>query len=91
SSDDDQFKASYNVIYYGPPAEVSRDELICRLLGDSVKEESGVEPKYFGASAYYEQGIISAHGVPTVCFGPSGGGAHSEEEWVDLDSVYKAS
>ncbi|MCK4583684.1 M20/M25/M40 family metallo-hydrolase, partial [Candidatus Bathyarchaeota archaeon] len=48
-------------------------------------------PKYFGASAYYEQGIISAHGVPTVCFGPSGGGAHSEEEWVDLDSVYKAS
>lgn len=91
SSDDDQFKASYNVIYYGPPAEVSRDELICRLLGDSVKEESGVEPKYFGASVYYEQGIISAHGVPTVCFGPSGGGAHSEEEWVDLDSVYKAS
>jgi acetylornithine deacetylase len=30
---------------------------------------------------------ISAAGIPTVVFGPDGGGAHAEEEWVDLASV----
>lgn len=31
--------------------------------------------------------LLAAHGVPTVLYGPSGGGAHGRDEWVDLASV----
>ena len=34
--------------------------------------------------------IIHNKGIPAVAFGPSGFGAHGSEEWIDLDSVYKA-
>jgi acetylornithine deacetylase len=31
--------------------------------------------------------FVAAAGIPTVVFGPDGGGAHAVEEWVELDSV----
>jgi acetylornithine deacetylase len=31
--------------------------------------------------------FTQAADIPTVVFGPGGGGAHSVEEWVDLASV----
>jgi acetylornithine deacetylase len=31
--------------------------------------------------------VLSAAGIPSVLFGPSGSGAHAIEEWVDLNSV----
>ena len=31
---------------------------------------------------------LAAAGVPTVLFGPAGGGAHGDVEWVDLASVH---
>jgi acetylornithine deacetylase len=34
--------------------------------------------------------IIHGKGIPAVAFGPSGFGAHGAEEWIDLDSVFKA-
>ena len=36
-----------------------------------------------------EAGHFQAAGIPTVVFGPCGGGAHATEEWVDLSSVEK--
>jgi acetylornithine deacetylase len=87
SLEDEQFKASYKVLFSRPPSEVSKDEPICNLLGDSIKETLGTSPVYWGAPWYLEQEIISNHGIPTVCFGPTGEGIHTEVEWVDLDSV----
>jgi acetylornithine deacetylase len=34
-----------------------------------------------------EAGVLNAAGLPTVVFGPAGGGAHTDAEWVDLESV----
>jgi acetylornithine deacetylase len=31
--------------------------------------------------------FVAVAGIPTVVFGPDGGGAHAVEEWVELDSV----
>jgi acetylornithine deacetylase len=31
--------------------------------------------------------LIGAAGIPTVVFGPHGGGAHAIDEWVDIASV----
>ncbi len=47
----------------------------------------GREPAVRGHSAWMDAAFISAAGIPTVVFGPDGGGAHAVEEWVDLASV----
>ena len=31
--------------------------------------------------------LLSSAGIPSVLLGPSGSGAHADEEWVDLSSV----
>jgi acetylornithine deacetylase len=36
-----------------------------------------------------DSALLASAGVDTVVFGPSGGGAHAREEWVDVDSVIK--
>ncbi|MGD0376102.1 MAG: M20/M25/M40 family metallo-hydrolase [Streptosporangiaceae bacterium] len=40
-----------------------------------------------GVSFWADSAFLSAAGVPTVLFGPSGDGAHADVEWVSLSSV----
>ncbi len=40
-----------------------------------------------GAPYWMDSALMAAHDIPTVVFGPAGGGLHSAEEWVDLESV----
>ncbi|RPJ24231.1 MAG: ArgE/DapE family deacylase [Chloroflexi bacterium] len=40
-----------------------------------------------GVQFWTDAAILSAAGIPSVLFGPSGSGAHAVEEWVDLASV----
>jgi acetylornithine deacetylase len=47
----------------------------------------GKEPNLVGEPGWMDAAILSAAGVPTVVFGPSGEGAHAEVEWVDLEHV----
>jgi acetylornithine deacetylase len=47
----------------------------------------GAEPEIVGHSAWMDAAFLSAAGIPTVVFGPSGEGAHAVEEHVELESV----
>jgi len=40
-----------------------------------------------GVPFWTDAALLSAAGIPSVLFGPSGSGAHADEEWVDLSSV----
>ena len=40
-----------------------------------------------GVPFWTDAAVLSAAGIPSVLFGPSGSGAHAVEEWVDLPSV----
>jgi len=38
--------------------------------------------------AYWmDMALMNAAGIPTVAYGPAGGGEHADVEWVDVDSV----
>ncbi len=64
------------------PFETRADEpivqLLCRFAG---------ETKLVGVGFWADSALLSAAGIPTVLFGPSGEGAHGRVEWVDLASV----
>lgn len=70
-----------------PPFEVAPDEPIVALLHERAAALLGREPEIRGHSAWMDAAFIAAAGIPTVVFGPDGGGAHAVEEWVELDSV----
>jgi acetylornithine deacetylase len=64
------------------PFETRIDEpivqLVCQLAGTT---------EVVGVGFWADSALLSAVGIPTVLFGPSGHGEHAAVEWVDLASV----
>jgi acetylornithine deacetylase len=61
-------------------------EIVRALQAASVKVLN--QPRQIaGVQFWTDAAVLSAAGIPSVLFGPSGSGAHAVEEWVDLASV----
>jgi acetylornithine deacetylase len=73
--------AELRITYQGSPFENSPDSEIVELL----REQAGTA--IAGASYWADSALLATEGIPTVLFGPLGGGAHADDEWVDLASV----
>jgi acetylornithine deacetylase len=58
-----------------PAAEIV--QLVCRVSGGSTA----------GAPYWTDAAFLGAAGIPTLLYGPSGEGAHGDEEWVSLSST----
>jgi acetylornithine deacetylase len=67
-----------------PPSEVAPDH----PLTLAVSQAAG-SPEQYGAAFWMDMALMNAAGIPTVCYGPAGEGAHADVEWVDLASVEK--
>lgn len=64
------------------PFETRPEEPIVRLVCEAAGTTDVV-----GVGFWADSALLSAAGIPTVLFGPSGEGAHAVVEWVDLASV----
>jgi acetylornithine deacetylase len=69
------------------PLLCDREALVARSLRDAVTAVTGHQPAEAGVAYWMDAAIFAAAGIPTVDYGPSGGGAHEAAEWVDLHSV----
>ena len=47
----------------------------------------GSAPATVGVPFWADSALLASAGIPTVVFGPSGEGLHSEVEWVDVGSL----
>jgi acetylornithine deacetylase/succinyl-diaminopimelate desuccinylase family protein len=61
-------------------------EIVHALQAASVKVLNRPS-RIAGVPFWTDAAVLSAAGIPSVLFGPSGSGAHAVEEWVDLGSV----
>jgi acetylornithine deacetylase len=68
------------------PFEVPETAPIVTAVGDAATDVLG-RAELGGVSYWADAAFISAAGIPTVLFGPSGDGAHAEVEWVSLDAT----
>jgi len=84
---DPTFKASLKTLLVRDAFEVSPDAAIVRAVRQSATEVLGHAPKMTGQTPWMDSALFAAAGIETVVIGPAGAGAHSAEEWVDLDSV----
>jgi acetylornithine deacetylase len=80
------FQASFKTVLHREPFEVSSESSIVKLL-QTATQTKGLNSNIDGAPYWMDSALIAAKGIPTVIFGPSGGGMHAADEWVDIDSV----
>lgn len=69
------------------PMETPEDADIVRAIQASAAKVLNRSPQISGVQFWTDAAILSAEGIPSLLFGPSGSGAHAVEEWVDLSSV----
>jgi acetylornithine deacetylase len=73
--------AELRLLFAGDPFEVAEDEEIVQL----VHRHAGTA--ITGVPYWADSALLAAAGIPTVLFGPRGGGEHETVEWVELASV----
>jgi acetylornithine deacetylase len=88
-SGDPNFQAELHTTLVREPFQVPIDSPIVRHVERAVTAVTGEEPIRAGQSPWMDAALLSAAGVDTVVIGPAGAGAHSDVEWVDLESVEK--
>jgi len=86
-ADDPKFTVEHRITFYRGPMEISRDEEICRIIHEGTNKITGEAPDYIGGTGWMDSEIIWNKGIPVVCHGPAGKGAHAKSEWVNLESV----
>jgi len=69
------------------PFEVAEDARIVQTLDRAITQVVGRASAHIGDTPWMDAALLQAAGIETVVCGPAGAGAHSAEEWVDLDSV----
>ncbi len=69
------------------PLETAEEAEIVKAIQAASVKVLNHPPKIAGVQFWTDAAVLSAAGIPSVLFGPSGSGAHAVEEWVDLASV----
>lgn len=69
------------------PLETREDVEIVQSLQRASVNVLNHPSQISGVPFWTDAAVLSAAGIPSILFGPSGSGAHAVEEWVDLASV----
>jgi acetylornithine deacetylase len=73
------------------PLETSEESRIVKAVQAAAGKVMKRPLPIAGVQFWTDAALLSAAGIPSVLLGPSGRGAHADEEWVDLASVRKCS
>ncbi len=84
---DPTFEATLKILLARNAFEVDPERDVVKVLQQSAKEVLGKQPELVGQPYWMDTALLSDAGIEAVAMGPIGAGAHSKEEWVDLDSV----
>jgi acetylornithine deacetylase len=84
---DASFRATVQRRMDRSPLETPGDAGIVQALQQAAVQVLARPLEISGVPFWTDAAVLSAAGIPSVLFGPSGSGAHAIEEWVDLNSV----
>jgi acetylornithine deacetylase len=86
---DPSFQATLRSFFVREPFEVSPEASIVQSLGRAAEGVLGQMPAMVGQTPWMDSALLAAAGVETVVIGPAGAGAHSHEEWVEVESAVR--
>lgn len=87
ASVDPSFRADLRCLLTRSAFEVAPAAGIVHVVCAAAARELGRPPALIGKPFWMDSAILADAGVETTIIGPIGGGAHTPEEWVDLDSL----
>jgi acetylornithine deacetylase len=87
--EDPELRVSAQAFFVREPFEISPDAPVVAALEAAATATLGAAPERYGDTPWMDAALLAAAGTETVVFGPTGAGAHADEEWVDLESVYR--
>ena len=87
AAEDSQFDASCQHAFSRRPFEAAPGASIAEAVRATGGDVLGQPPPDAGQTFWTDAALLQAAGTETVVLGPVGGGLHTTEEWVDLDSV----
>ena len=85
--EDKAVKTTLKEIMHRDGYEIAHEAEIVRTLKDAASLQLNREPAFTGHQWWEDSALLGEAGIETVIFGPKGAGAHSYEEWVDIQSV----
>lgn len=85
--DDPAFRAEVRMGIVREPFGIAGDAEIVRLTRQASKAVTGQDALFTETVGWMDAALLSAVGIPTVVYGPTGVGAHASSEWVDLPAV----
>ncbi len=87
SAQDPAFHAQVRTLLERGPFEALPDSRIAAVLVEAAESVLHRRPAFVGQNPWMDSALLAAAGIDTVVMGPSGAGAHSSEEWVNIESV----
>ena len=88
---DPRFRADVEVTFVQAPNDVAVDAPIAQTLARAVETIEGATAAIEGLSYWTDAALLSAAGIPAICYGPGDIRlAHSATEWVPLSEVRRA-
>ncbi len=81
-SEDPDFKASAKAMFARLPYQIAAEHDLPQAM---LRAASSTRP--IGMSFWTDAAILGEAGIPSVLYGPTGGGLHSIDEWVNIQSV----
>jgi acetylornithine deacetylase len=84
---DPDFRADARASISREPFEVAEDAEIVECVRRQATRVLGSAPTTVGVPFWADSALLASAGIPTVVFGPTGEGLHSEVEWVDVNSL----
>lgn len=72
---------------HGIPVATEKNDRFITLLRPVAQKHIGGEAVLFGQHGSADTQYFSAHGIPAIEFGPSGGNWHGDDEFVELESI----
>ncbi len=79
--------ASVTPIYELPPADLDPSEPHVRELREAIRSVGGGDAPSVGRDGASDAVFFLRKGIPSIEFGPSGGGHHGPEEFVEIESL----
>jgi acetylornithine deacetylase len=83
----DQFDGTVAPVMWRAPWQIDPARPIVRTVMDAATAVRQTPPQLIGHGWWEDSALLGEAGIETVVLGPSGGGLHTEQEWVDCDSV----
>lgn len=85
--DTPNLEASARVVLERAPSELASDHPVALAVAQAAREALGRDTEPIGVAYWMDMALTNGAGIPTVAFGPSGGGEHADVEWVDIASL----